>query len=356
MRSSRVGHVADAARRPAEGVADAHVSGGEQNRLAGRPARLGGGAIEGRRPPQPSRWAEKTPTSCAASMHSSDPVGRGLTSTTQARSPSHTRSTPNSPRSSNADARCAHIARAATASARSLHLAEPRRHEVSAPRVSARAEPAVPDQLLAHAEQDGRAPVGDGRGRAREPRDVLLHHHLAVQRPAAPLANAPSAAAAHRLAQPAAGALGASRCVGGAERRRVGEAGRAQGGAERRRVAHPLERLARAPEQPPAGCQPGDEVRPVLESRPVDHARRRNLLRRVHQRRHPAATAEVAQHGDARAKPLQVEIAEAVERHDVVPRPHSQLGQHARADGDHEDRLARVVRARPPAAPRTARR
>ena len=130
---------------------------------------------------------------------------------------------------------------------------------------------------------------------------------------------------------------GASR---GAERRRIGEAGRAQGGAQRGRVAHPLERLGRAPEQSPAGGQPGDEPRLVLESRAVDHARRRDPLRRVHQRRHPAASAEVAQHGHARAKPPQVEVPEMVERHDVVPGSHPQLGEHARADGDQQDRLA----------------
>ena len=199
-------------------------------------------AIGGRRPAQPSRWAAKTPTSCAASTHSSDPVGRGLTSTTQARSPSHTRSTPNSPRSSNADARCAQIACACVGKRASLRLAEPRRHDVPAPRVPARAEPALTDELLADAEHDGRAPVGDGRGRAREPGDVLLHHHVAVQCPAAPLAHAPSAAAADRLAQPAAGALGQSRRVGGGERRRVGEAGLVQRGAERRRCRAPARR------------------------------------------------------------------------------------------------------------------
>ena len=126
----------------------------------------------------------------------------------------------------------------------SLHLPEPRRHDVSAPRVSARPKPALTNQLFAHAEQGGRAPVGDGRGRACKSRDVLLHHDVPVQRPAAPLANAASAAAADRLAQPATGALGPPRRVGAAERRRVGEAGRPQRGAERRRVADPLERLA----------------------------------------------------------------------------------------------------------------
>ena len=66
----------------------------------------------GSSPAHARRCAPNTPTPYAASIASSEAVGRGLTSIVHARSPSQTKSTPNSPRRANAPARHEQIARA----------------------------------------------------------------------------------------------------------------------------------------------------------------------------------------------------------------------------------------------------
>ena len=105
---------------------------------------------------------------------------------------------------------------------------QPRRHDVPAPPPAAGAERAAPDQLLAHAEQRRGASVGDRRRGAREPGDALLHDDAAGRPAAAPLAHPAAAAAADRLAQPAAGAIRPLRRLPGGERARVREPRRAQ--------------------------------------------------------------------------------------------------------------------------------
>ena len=132
------------------------------------------------------RCASNTFTPYAASIASSDAVGRGLTSTVHARSPSQMKSTPNSPRRPNAAASREQIARAWP----SGHPRVRGRDEVPAPAVAADAERAPPDELLGEPEHDGILPVADRRRRAREPVDALLHEVPAAQRAAAPLAHA----------------------------------------------------------------------------------------------------------------------------------------------------------------------
>ena len=259
-----------------------------------------------------------------------------MTSTTHGRAPSQTRSTPNRPRRPNAAARCAQISRAASPSARALGLGQPRRHDVPAPPVAADAQRAAADELLADAEQRRGAPVGDGRRRARQPRDALLDDDARRQPPAAPLAHAAAAAAADRLAQPAARAVGPRRRVGGGERARVREPGGAQRGAEHAPGRARAERLRGAAEQRAPGREPRDEVGPVLEPGAVDDASAAPVRRRP--RAPPSRLrVEVAQERHARAQALQVEVAEAVEGEHLVPVARRELGQHARADRDEED-------------------
>ena len=209
------------------------VPGGEEDRLAGRPARCRSGSDRRQTPgatlevggedAHPVRRLDAFERTRGTGVDLDDPGALAVPHEVHAEQPAQSELA----RQVRADRPRGGGQRA------SLLLREPRRHEVAAPRVAARAEPAVPDQLLAHAEHDGRAPVGDRRGRAGEPGDALLHHDVPVQRPAAPLADAASAAAAHRLAQPAARAIGPPRRVAGGEGLRIGEAGRAQGGAQR---------------------------------------------------------------------------------------------------------------------------
>ena len=75
-------------------------------------ARERAASMRGSSPAQPRRCASNTSIPYAASIASSDAVGRGLTSSVHARSPSQMKSTPNRPRSANAPARREQIARA----------------------------------------------------------------------------------------------------------------------------------------------------------------------------------------------------------------------------------------------------
>ena len=126
------------------------------------------------------------------------------------------------------------------------------------------------------------------------------------QRAAAPRAHARAAAPAQRLAQPAARAIIGRRGEGA----RIQQARVAQRRREPLRVAHRAQRLRPVAEQRVALGQPRDERRVVLEARPVDDAARRRLHRGVDQR----GQAPARQRHHAPAAASQVEVAEQIER------------------------------------------
>ena len=236
-----------------------------------------------------------------------------------------------------------------------LRLAQPRWHDVAAPGIAAPAESAVADELLAQAEHDRRPSVRHrGRG-ACEARDSLLHHDVACQCPAPPLAHAAAAAAAHRLAQPAARAVRLPRRVGGAERRRVGQLRRAQRSTQDGGVAHALERLGPTP----STCDP----RPVGRRAPAGSPgppRRRRSAHGSPPPRPPAPPCrrarQVAQHGHARAPPPQVEVAEAVQATTTYPAPTASSASMRALTETSRIGSPTELRARPPPPRRTGPR
>ena len=124
-----------------------------------------------------------------------------------------------------------------------------RRDDVPAPAVAADAERALPDELLGDPEHGRIHAVAHRRRRAREPVDALLHDRPGRQRAAAPLAHARAAAAAQRLAQPAARALGGRR-----GERRAGTGARRRA-APRRAARDRARRAASAGSLPSSACR-----------------------------------------------------------------------------------------------------
>ena len=278
------------------------------DRLARRRARVGGARRRGRRQAparSASRCAANGRTPCAAAIVSSDAVGRGLTSTTQARSPSQTRSTPNRPRRPKAAARCAQMPGRRVGPARRVRppaaaAATTFPHHVKPRAPSARR----PMSCSLTPSSDGGAPVGDRRRRARQPGDALLHDVAAAQPPAAPRPHprgrrrrAPACAASGARGRRAAGASAAENVS------RVGEPGAAQRGAEQRRVADAPQRVR---DRSRAACGPRRAARRGRAGSRAPRRRRRASagIRSAarDELRHPAAAAEVAQDRDARAQ------------------------------------------------------
>ena len=164
---------------------------------------------------------------------------------------------------------------------------------------------------------DGGASVGDRGRRAGDAGDALLDDEVVgsrpprqsrTPRPPPPRTGLRSQRRARRPARPSA----AGRVRGYASPAARSAAPSSAGSRTRRSVS------GRAAEQRAPGGEPGDEVGAVLEAGAVDHALGGDRLGRLHELRHPAVAAEVAQDRHARAERLQVEVAEAVERDDVV--------------------------------------
>src|SRR5205085_10135703 len=92
----------------------------------------------------------------------------------------------------------------------------------------------------------------------------------------------------------------------------------------------------------------------VLEAGAVDDAAA-GLQRRGVDERAQAAAPELRRRHDTTRAPAQVEIAEQIERNHSLTVAHCQVGEHARAQGNHEEWLTRYdgVRAYARPAPRT---
>ena len=219
--------------------------------LAGRARRAA--SMRGSSPAQPRRCASNTPQPYAASIASSDAVGRGLTSSVHARSPSQMKSTPNSPRSANAAARREQIARAWSSSA-PLAGRQARRDEVPAPAVAADAERALPDELLGEPEHDGvhrRRPPPPPSTRARRCAPARTSRPAARRRATRARAMPPPPRSGLRSQRPEDGARDG--------RPRVREVARAP-----RRAARDRARRAASP----AGCPAARAARPAARRAP----------------------------------------------------------------------------------------
>ena len=266
-------------------------------------------------------------------------MGRGFTSTTQACSPSQTKSTPNSPIKPNSAARCKQIASASAMGGRVTlpHQANPRPPSDARP-ISCSVTPSTT---------------------AARPSPTAATEHGTPSMRSCSITPSGSSSPLHSRMPgrprraPACAASGGGR--GPIRRGRSGDSGsrrRARGG-ERRGIAHAGEHRGRASEQLAPVRQPLDEVGPVLQAGAADHARCVGAGGGLHDLGHRA------RHAPGRAQRAQVDVAEAVDGDDVVPRPHRQLGEHARAHRDDEDRLGRRrprLKACLPAARWTGRR
>ena len=118
-----------------------------------------------------------------------------------------------------------------------------RRDDVPAPAVATDAERAPPDELLGEPEHDGVRRVAHRRRGTRDSVDALLQEGPGLRRAAAPLLHADPAAAAQRLAQPAAGG-----------RRHVRRSAGTGGRPARRRAGRDRGRRAASPASCPAAC------------------------------------------------------------------------------------------------------
>jgi len=162
--------------------------------------------------------------------------------------------------------------------------------------------------------------------------DAALQDPGRTKPAARPPARAAPAAAVSRLAQPGIRTppTTTTRKIVHGTSLRGARPCRARGRAYGPRIAHGGQQLGRRSQDVPPLTQPRDQVRTVLQSATVDDRVGVDIGSERDER-------VVALCGGARRDRSQVDVAEAVERHDLIPVRDRQLGEHPCGDGDDED-------------------